>query len=226
MLRFSGKSIDIMMTSPNVIYRKLGGYEKLLSRTVPGEEFVALSHGSSYIFSGVVSESVLLQALTKAIKKHPFLNTKIITGGPKGDLFWAKTEFSDEEIARKALSHRIVYQDDFESEWKAELEKSLNKAAFNSEGPLFKLVSIQSNSQYTAWVFCVNHGIDDQQSINIVVSDLLSFIGDEELSINVKAFPPSMEEAVAPQLPGLNTLLWSLFQLGTLAYTKRVANMI
>ena len=130
----------------------------------------------------------------------------------------------------------------------------------------------------SAWVFTANHGADDQQSLNIVVKDMLNFISealnqtttsssktvknepillfnkfmddvfkikntklknnevlvlsnqfnniatttsttttsimiDDESTNTNKLFPPCIEDAISPELPGLTTLVWSVYQL-------------
>jgi hypothetical protein len=79
----------------------------------------------------------------------------------------------------------------------------------------------------SAWVFCFNHGIDDQASVNIIVSDMLHYCHHHQHDSNdsndsndnnhsiiqSKPFPPCIEEAIATGLPNLSTLLWALLQL-------------
>lgn len=70
----------------------------------------------------------------------------------------------------------------------------------------------------SAWVFCFNHGSDDQQSVNIVVTEILNSIHSSPMKAptsNEKtyAFPKSVEDAIAPDNISLNTLKWSIFQL-------------
>ena len=69
----------------------------------------------------------------------------------------------------------------------------------------------------SAWVFCANHAIGDQRSLNIFVDDMLKeCVLQSSNSSCVKAmmaFPPSMEEAVSPGPLNLRTLQWSLIQL-------------
>lgn len=80
-----------------------------------------------------------------------------------------------------------------------------------------------SPKKKSAWCFSFNHGSDDQQSINIVVKDLLEYIysfpesdfvaDSRDQIISSLPFPKSVEDAIAPEFLSLSTLKWSLFQL-------------
>ena len=75
------------------------------------------------------------------------------------------------------------------------------------------------NAQRTesAWIFAFNHGIDDQQSVNILVQDLITNCTPEppnaEIPLLPLFFPPSVELAICPGVPNPLTLLWSMYQL-------------
>ena len=61
-------------------------------------------------------------------------------------------------------------------------------------------------------------GADDQQSLNIVVNDMLTYIYASKpkptvTSADIKSFPRSIEKAISPDPPGWKTALWSAFQL-------------
>ena len=61
-------------------------------------------------------------------------------------------------------------------------------------------------------------GADDQQSLNIVVNDMLTYIYASQpkptiTATDVKSFPRSIEKAISPDPPGWKTALWSAFQL-------------
>jgi hypothetical protein len=92
------------------------------------------------------------------------------------------------------------------------------------------VVSESPSSKRSAWVFCFNHGTDDQQSVNIIVKDLLEYIysndkgiENNDLSTEIKeghapmkngfAFPKCVEDAIAPEVPSWKTFKWSIFQL-------------
>ena len=82
-----------------------------------------------------------------------------------------------------------------------------------------------SDEKKSAWSFSFNHGSDDQQSVNIVVKDLLEYIYSysrtEYLSTPFKTipevsslpFPKCVEDAIAPDFLSMDTLKWGLFQL-------------
>jgi hypothetical protein len=87
-----------------------------------------------------------------------------------------------------------------------------------------------STSKRSAWVFCFNHGTDDQQSVNIIVKDLLEYIYSCDKGIEINdlpselkegnarmknsfSFPKCVEDAIAPELPSWKTFKWSIFQL-------------
>jgi hypothetical protein len=63
-------NILLLFTFSNAIIRKLGGYERLLSRTPPGKDTLALSHGAIYILKGSYSHDKLLQRLDNLIKRY------------------------------------------------------------------------------------------------------------------------------------------------------------
>ena len=114
----------------------------------------------------------------------------------------------------------------FEIAWKNELETSLNGPEFPEKGPLWRLkvLSTSGDHEKVAMAFTMNHGLDDQQSLNILMRDILTFYNYLRLADNTSTlegglepcmFPKSMEQAVCPQPPGLATADWSIFQLGT-----------
>ena len=76
-----------------------------------------------------------------------------------------------------------------------------------------------SSPKKSAWVFCFNHGCDDQQSVNIIVKDILDDIYSNANTLVGQAgrtsypFPKSVEDAVAPAFLSWKTLKWAVFQL-------------
>jgi hypothetical protein len=194
--------------------RPLGAYERLLSRKVPMKENVALSHGCAVLLNGVVDDETLERAVMNVMDKHPMLKVYI-----DGDN-WTQCA-SDVVALVKTVLQPTVYSNStgsFDSAWKFALETSMNGATFPVEGPLWKVQSFV-HEEKTAWVFTMNHGIDDQQSVNIMVNDMISSCISKgiDAKYKCKAFPPSIEQAIAPEFPGMNTLLWGLFQISNLA---------
>ena len=66
--------------------------------------------------------------------------------------------------------------------------------------------------------FVLSTGADDQQSLNIVVNDMLIYIYAAKpkpiiTSADIKSFPMRIEKAISPDPPGWKTALWSAFQL-------------
>ena len=204
--------------------RPLGGYERLLSRKVSGTQQLALSHGASFLLEGTVLHDVLLESVAASMARHPLLRAYISvdsTGVP-GFSYCQEQDLS--VLARRVLRTVHVKGADFGSTWKRELENSLNKAELPEAGPLWRLANIvDSDTGKSAWVFCANHGIDDQQSINILAGELAMRCRQALTSANGEKsnlappvslpFPPNVEDAVSPQMPSLRTLTWSLFQL-------------
>ena len=91
-----------------------------------------------------------------------------------------------------------------------------------------KSLVTDSGPKKTAWIFCFNHGCDDQQSVNILTSDMLNYIYTTSLkkdstetvgmitANSVKktmAFPKSVEEAIAPEKLSFTTFKWAIFQM-------------
>ena len=103
---------------------------------------------------------------------------------------------------------------------------------------VFTNKSIIESQQKSAWIFSLNHGIDDQQSVTILVNDMINAINNYSSSENLPLppapaiqFPLSVEEAVAPGGPNINTLLWAIFQVfnsiaGAKMIPVRIANLI
>ena len=207
--------------------RRLGGYERLLSRKTPGTDSLSLSHGASFILNQSVDEGILVKAVALSMARHPMLRVCI-----NGEGEFAYCEEKDlTRLARRVVKTMQTDSVDLTGVWKHELERALNDARLEEGGPLWWLVNVVGGGE-SAWVFCVNHGIDDQKSLNIVVKDLtkacreLASLGGEEMgkqqqqqqqqqqhAIDSLPFPPSVEEAVAPQPPSFRTLTWALFQL-------------
>jgi hypothetical protein len=213
------------------IARPLGGYERLLSRLTPGTNQLSLSHASAVVLTNRVDHDILLNAVSKVMAKHPMLRSYIDRPEEKenGENGQQQTwNFCDRplaELAREVVT--TVTVDNVQEAWQTQMQESLNRAQFNLNGPQWSLTNIapspspsSSSSAAGAWVFCVNHGADDQGSINLVVNDLIKCINTaigEEANLGEPApFPPSMEDAIAQgaQLPLPTTGAWALYQMG------------
>lgn len=204
-----------------LLERELGAYEVLLSRKPPKSKAVALSHASSLLLNGKVEDKILLTAVAECMHRHPFLRARIRQDS-SGKLIWTESSENVNSLAKKCLvTKKMKSMKEFENEWKESFDQSLNNAEFPDNGPLWRLVNIQSPKDDSAWVFCVNHGIDDQQSVNIIVKELLLTINAEKRYEKSKVtskfpifkeFPLNIEKVISPELPNLKTLQWTLFQ--------------
>lgn len=198
--------------------RPLGGYERLLSRQTPGTRQLSLSHGSAYIVDVTLDGEALVQAIARTMARHPLLRARIVVTDAQPDApEWAYCDEGVTDLARRIVSNSQAAgsSEQFSTQWRRELDASLNGAQFPEAGPLWRLVHIPAANQ-SALVFTFNHAIDDQKSVNIVVRDLLHEYGRAQAAQLAESlpFPPSVEEAVAPgESPTGNTLRWALFQL-------------
>lgn len=223
-------------TTSEDIIRPIGGYEKLMSRKIPNSSSVALSHGAVYLYEGTFDENILSRAIAFSIDKHPLLRSYIRANldvpenpltGP--ELVWIACDQDSDQLVKEVVSYTQVSSSTnvtFEKLWKKELELSLNEPSFPERGPLWRLkvlhTSQDEDQQMVAMVFTMNHGLDDQQSLNILMIDILTFYNELEQTdgtsisnyLKPYSFPKPMEEAICPQGPGLATLDWSIFQLG------------
>lgn len=84
---------------------------------------------------------------------------------------------------------------------------------FPADDPQWRVTNILSDDNQSAWVFAFNHGIDDQQSVNILTQDLLGYISSNNPEPVSLPLPPNVEKAICPGPPNLLTLLWSLYQM-------------
>lgn len=209
-----------MITQQNII-RPLGGYERLLSRVTPGTSSVSLSHGACYEIKGCIPMVVMEKAIGYCMRKHPILHSYIIKTKDNDKLqYFSYCKDSIDELSRQVLQTvEVASYEELQDTWKKLFNSAVNAPSFPEEGPQWKLTNIIYNNpekriNESAWVFCFNHGIDDQGSVNILVNDILHYCHQNgNLRIQTKQFPPSIEEAIAPGLPNLLTLLWSLLQL-------------
>jgi hypothetical protein len=205
------------------VARKLGGYERVLSREAPGDQGLSLSHGTAYVLSGSMDNDALTRAVGMCMQKHPILRVNIAKENGTDVFRYCPQPLS--ELANAVVNTVSVLDTDFENIWRDYLEKSLNKARFEPQYPLWKLFNIVSSTgSRSAWVFQVNHGIDDQQSTNMIVNDILAYRNSQssgktrnplrEIMTKALPFPASIEEAIGPA-KGVNlaTLAWSLYQL-------------
>jgi hypothetical protein len=252
-----------MKVAPQYI-RPLGGYERLLSRKAPAPDsgdsepvdndgYLALSHTAAFMLSSAVPHNILVEAVIAVIKRHPILRA-YISDGPGNQKTWTACEGSVEALAQSVVtSYDTETETAFECEWKDEFSRSLNFAIFPEEGPQWRLTSITLSSKQKqsddkssaaqAWVFSMNHGIDDQKSVNIMVDELVYTVNALNKAKGLKKggegggsgsaaattatttnasssplgdafpFPDNIEKAIAPGLPNLRTLLWAAFQV-------------
>lgn len=203
--------------------RLLGGYERLLSRLTPGTNQLSLSHASAVVLDNEVDHEMLVSSVSKVMMKHPMLRSYI--SRPEGQSeSWMYCEKTLSELAEDVVS-TVVVEDapSFDNKWQSTMDEGLNNAEFRPEGPLWRLTNVVCPELNTAaWVFCVNHGADDQGSINLVANDLVHVYNSLKSGSNgdggigePKPFPPSMEDAMVQgaQFPLPSTLGWSLFQM-------------
>jgi len=210
-----------LIDNQNII-RPLGGYERLLSRVTPNKTSLSLSHGACYELRGCVSDEMLLMAILYCMRKHPILHAYILKSKDDDKLqYFAYCKGNDDELCRQVLQTiEVSSYDDLKETWKKHLNNAVNAPSFPEDGPQWRLTNIVYNNpdkyiRESAWVFCFNHGIDDQGSVNIIVEDIIDFCNKNGNinSIETKRFPPSIEEAIATGLPNLATLGWTLIQL-------------
>ncbi len=220
--------------------RKLGGYERLLSRIAPGKDSVSLSHGCVALLNyneDNIAYDDLLDSISRCIDKHPMLGVYIDkSSNDIKEQYFNKCEIegigsttSSLDLANEVLEVQNMESLEFENNWKESLENAINGAIFPTNGPQWKMKCINVvEKKEMAWIFTFNHGIDDQQSVNILISDLIKeYVTYNTSPLDVKPFPPSIEDAISPELPGLNTLKWSLFQLGNSASgAKQIPNNV
>ena len=213
--------------------RVLGGYERLLSRLTPSTNRLSLSHASAVLLNDEVDHDALISSVSIVMAKHPMLRSFISrVGGEDGssgnDDMWMHCSKPLPELAGDVVTTvRLDESADFDQTWQSIMQESLNNAEFSPDGPLWRLTNIIcSKSNSAAWVFCVNHGADDQGSINLLVNDLVrvynalrngksgSEVGAETIGSPID-FPPSMEDAMVQgaQFPLPSTLGWALFQM-------------
>lgn len=89
-------------------------------------------------------------------------------------------------------------------------------------------------------MFTFNHGIDDQQSVNILVTDILKYASSltsttttssTSIAMNTPIqslpFPLNVERAICPGLPNLKTIAWAIYQLyNSLCFPILIPNRI
>lgn len=220
-------SYRTMLMSPDVInndniIRPLGGYERLLSRITPNSNSVSLSHGACYEIKGCVSKEMMQRAIIYCMKKHPILRTYILKSQHNSKLhYFAYCQDSYEELSQKVLETiEVTSYEELTETWKKQLNRAVNSPSFPEDGPQWHLTNVvysnlDKDINESAWVFCFNHGIDDQGSVNILVNDIIEFCcnGNNESPMETKTFPPSIEDAIATGLPNFATIGWILIQL-------------
>jgi len=155
--------VTVGLSDKCVPIRTLGSYETLLSRKAPGRESVALSHGCAVILSSWVDMETLQGAVASVIERHPALGAYIARGAANDKrLSWYACDEDAPSLAGRVVTRtRQVDVVDFNEEWNMALDGSVNQAEFPDKGPLWKLENIVDRSgERSAWVFCMNHGID------------------------------------------------------------------
>lgn len=210
-LRFHPKlsKFRISKTTANqlgmVLFRPLGSYERLLSRKSVGSDTIALSHGCVTILEGNVTDNDLLLSIEFVIAKHPMLRSII------KDRQWAEYEGPARQLSQKIFSSERVSIDSFDTTWRLRLERSFNSPLFDLLEPQWRLHHISSSGKH-ALVFTFNHGMDDQQSIQYLLKDMIAYLcGLKDNS--KKSFPQSIEESLSEKNLSLSTILWALYQL-------------
>ena len=197
--------------------RDLGGYERLLGRRSPGTDALSLSHAAAFLLTGAVDDAAVVAAAAAAMARHPMLRAGIRRDATTGREAWVLCDRPVQALAREVVrtSDGVA---DLDTAWQREFNAALNGPAFPADGPQWRLLNLAgAGGGVGAWVFCVNHAADDQQSLNIVVTEMLAHIargnvGDSNTG-SPMPFPASIEDAVAPGGPGLKTAQWSLYQL-------------
>ena len=201
--------------------RPLGGYERLLSRLSPGTKALSLSHACTVVLNKRVASEVLVQAVTAVAEKQPILRS-CIERSKEGGYGWVYCEKAPSELAKDIVT--TVQVDSLAEAWQAEMQASLNNAEFGEQSPQWRLTNIESlTSGKSAWVFCVNHAVDDQRSLNSVIVDLVTTCNSISSAKKVEkgvigealAFPDSMEDAMVQGAQAIlpQTLAWAGFQL-------------
>ena len=56
--------------NPTRVLRKVGGYERMLTRLAPDSTKLALSHGSLFVLKGAVPDLLLLKSIQLLLKKY------------------------------------------------------------------------------------------------------------------------------------------------------------
>jgi hypothetical protein len=205
----------VLGSENNVVYRELGGYEKLLSRKTPGTDYVSLSHASAFIFQGIMYDNELKKIMLQVIQKHPMLMSYIFQDY-NDKFYWKKINDNFESVIDKSVYFiDVSTMSEFTRNWQDIFNLGLNKAQFADDNAQWKLYNIIcKDSQTSALVFIFNHGLDDQTSVNIIIKDILAYYTNPNLISSSKEFPLSIEEAVGPYKKfNIKTILWSMYQL-------------
>lgn len=64
-------SVEVLASTQQTrILRKIGGYERMLTRVAPESSKLSLSHGSLFILKGKVSDELLLKSLQLLLKRY------------------------------------------------------------------------------------------------------------------------------------------------------------
>ena len=156
--------------------RELGGYERLLGRRSPGTDALSLSHAAVFLLTGAVDDASVVAAAAVAMARHPMLRAGIRRDTTTSQEAWVLCDRPAQVLAREAVQTRqdIV---DLDAAWKHEFNSALNGPSFAPDGPQWRLLNLAgAGGGASAWVFCVNHAADDQQSLNIVVAEMLAHI--------------------------------------------------
>jgi hypothetical protein len=209
------KSPQMHLQSSNLVIgkklgRKLGSYEKLLSRTL-SDGTVALSHGCAAIVEGELSRELLIPALKFVMEKYPMLRVRIDSDS------WSEVNLSLDNALKNILKVSQDQKSDFDTCWQESLQNSLNNPSFPIEGPLWNVqfISSQKDTRRHALIFTINHGIDDQQSLHLVINDIISVLnGNLSVKADRSTLPPSIENVfVKSDIPTIDMLKWAIYQL-------------
>lgn len=209
---YSQRSDDISFSNFNnsLEIRKIGSYEKLLNRKQPKTGNLALSHGCLVQFNDMISNENLVNAVSKCMRKHPILHSYI------AEDIWINCKDDLSVLAYKVVKTNYVDSSLFDEYLKHKFEVSINDLKFQDNLPLWRIENVISSDKLeSAWIFSFNHAVDDQQSINILITDILHLIENNRdiNSIIPKSFPNSIERGVSSRGLNLNTIRWAILQL-------------
>eukprot|EP01039_Chlorochromonas_danica_P006369 gene6369-7022_t len=210
----------------------------------PGASHQAIAHASVALFNQSLTRERLVEGLSSAISRHPMLRVRLVTDSKPPR--WEELEKDAVEIAQEVLQVEEVEEeeeDTLTARWQQIFHDGLNHATFSADSPRWRVIAVKSaRRQRTALVFVVDHAIDDQTSIHLILQHILTPPPPPPPSTTTcppppsstpprhettsLPLPPSVEEALSHHLPlrGLSwrTLLWAGYQLFNLLSRPRV----